>query len=628
MGTRWMASHGVVEPDYQSQFNDLKARGFQLRWLHAYDDGLEPRFNVVWEHRSEPVEWEAHHGIAAADYQDHFNQKAAQHLRLRCVSAYLQDGAVQYATLWARQSSAPWEASHGVPIAQCPALFNSMGARGFRPVHLNVCGMGFDAIVATIWEERQGPDWRIQFGLDADAFQAEFNAAIAQGFRLRQVSAYDFLGAALYAGLWEIRGGPWEGRHDRSRRDYQLDFDDLRLRGYRPSSITACRSVIGDRFAATFENREFTGDDLALINREADALIAKHNVPGLSIALTKDGRLVYAQTWGFADNFRQVPLRTRHRMRVASVSKAITAVAVYILIDRGQLKLSDRVFGPGAILDQTYGTPPYTPHLKAIEVQHLLDHTTGGWDTEPPTIVVGGVTMPNPKDFDDLDDPMFKFAGVNQAQLITAVLDTYGTDLPGIRFAYSNFGFFLLGRIIEATSGTSYEAFVQQNVCVPAGITSMTIAGNSLAARKPWEVEYVGQNYEDPYSVDMARGDAAGGWMTTAIDLVRFAVHVDGAGGSTTPLLTAASVASMVTANPLTSSPVFARGWAVTGANRWVGGGLPGTRALLVTAGNAMSFCALCNTRSADGNMERDMDDLLWHIVEGVTTWPAYDLFE
>lgn len=580
--------HGSTGTVYQAAFSTLVPQGYRLRWVQAYSDGTTPQFNSVWEQSVGP-RWEAKHGVTAGEYQTHFDQNVQQGRRLRCVSAYLDRNSIRYATLWEQGQTNDWEARHGIPGAQYQQHFDGMVRRGFRLAHLNACGIGNDAVFATIWEQGGAGPWRSRHGLDATAYQREFDAAIRDGFRLRQVCAYAVGGAARYAAIWDTGNTPWQGRHGRDGEAYQLDFDDLRLGGYRPACVTACHTAQGDRFAAVFENLEFTGAQLGVIDREATGFMSRHSVPGLSIAFTNQGRLVYAQALGSANAARTETLRTKHRMRIASVSKPITAVAVYRLWQQNTIGLDDRVFGPGALLGTTYGTKPYSTNLKTIRVHHLLEHTSGAWDNQSP----GTPAAPNPDDHDAMADPMFGFAGSNHTQLITQVLDTYPVDRPSSRYAYSNFGYCLIGRILEAKSGVGYERFVQQNVLQPAGITGMRIAGTTLASRQPWEVEYVGQGGENPYGPDVARMDAHGGWVATAIDLVRFAVHVNGIGGASA-LLTPAAVTSMLTAS--SSNARYARGWAVNAVpNRWHAGSLPGTRSLLVTASNGMSWSALCN---------------------------------
>jgi CubicO group peptidase (beta-lactamase class C family) len=182
-----------------------------------------------------------------------------------------------------------------------------------------------------------------------------------------------------------------------------------------------------------------------------------------------------------------------HLFRIASVSKPITSVAVFSLIEQGRLNLGDRVFGPGGVLGTDCGGPPYHPGVEQITVEHLLTHTCGGWGNEH-------------------DDPMFMKPGMNHAQLISWTLRTKPLEhQPGQKYSYSNFGFCVLGRVIEKVTRQPYAAFVSAAVLRRCGIVDMAIAGNTLAARRPGEVRYYGQDNENPYDMNVVRMDSHGG---------------------------------------------------------------------------------------------------------------------
>src|SRR5690606_28648116 len=119
--------------------------------------------------------------------------------------------------------------------------------------------------------------------------------------------------------------------------------------------------------------------DIATVDNAVKAFMDKYNVPGLSLAVTKNEKLVYVKAYGKADKEAGTNLTPQHKFRIASVSKPVTAVAVMKLIEEGKLSLNDKVFGDGALLGTTYGTKAYSTNLKNITVKHLLTHTAGAW---------------------------------------------------------------------------------------------------------------------------------------------------------------------------------------------------------------------------------------------------------
>ncbi|MBE7177636.1 MAG: beta-lactamase family protein [Mucilaginibacter polytrichastri] len=350
---------------------------------------------------------------------------------------------------------------------------------------------------------------------------------------------------------------------------------------------------------------------IAQVDAAVSEFMTRYSVPAVSVAITKEGKLVYAKAYGQADKEAGTAAAATSLFRIASVSKPVTSIAVMKLIEDGKLSMDAKVFGPGALLDTRYGTKTYSDRLKSITVRHLLQHTAGGWGNSR-------------------NDPMFSNPTFSADQLISWTLDNYTLDYaPGTRYDYSNFGYCLLGRIIEKVSGVSYENYVQNTVLKPAGITTMQIGGNTLADRKPNEVKYYGTaaGGSDPYIYNVARMDAHGGWIASATDLVRLAVRVDGFANKP-DMLKPETISLMTTAPALNVPSGYACGWSVnTAGNWWHMGGIPGTATELVRTSGGFCWAILTNTRGNNA-YNSDLDSLIWKAVnDSATVWPTTDLF-
>lgn len=350
-----------------------------------------------------------------------------------------------------------------------------------------------------------------------------------------------------------------------------------------------------------------TAQSLPQIDSTVHAFMDRYHVPGMAIAVTYKGKLVYTGSYGYADTTQHIPVNAQHLFRIASVSKCITATAILKLAEAGKLSLDDRVFGPNALLGTTYGTPPYREDLKKITIRQLLQHTSGGWTNNGA-------------------DPMFSHPNMNAGQLISWAIDHQPLDnIPGTVYAYSNFGYCILGRVIEKVSGMPYEDYVKKAVLLPCGITNMQIGGNTLTQRKPHEVVYYGQHDEQPYIYNITRMDAHGGWIASATDLARLMVYVDGF-PLPPDILNAKSITAMTTGSE--ANPGYALGWAVNPYhNWWHSGSLPGTASEIIRAHKGFNWVMLCNTRT-DSSFFNDLDGLLWKAVNDPTTkWPDSNLF-
>lgn len=331
----------------------------------------------------------------------------------------------------------------------------------------------------------------------------------------------------------------------------------------------------------------------------ADALVADYmmrfDTPALSAASARGDAPVDARAWGWADRPLRVPATPSSRFRIASVSKPLTATAVFTLVEAGRLRLDDRVFATDGLLPEFSGLGQQRDWLHAITLHQLLTHTAGGW--------------PN-----DRSDPMFETSGLDAHQLIAQTLSTLRlAAVPGERFAYSNFGYCVLGRVIEKTSGLPYEHYVQEQVLKPAGARAMQIAATAPATD---EVRYYSQEWQDPYRVPIARMDSHGGWIATPGDLVRCLVGIfaarDRAGAP--GLLSVASLTEMT--RPTAANPTYACGWRVNPAgNCWHFGSLAGTTSLVVQSAAGLSWAATLNTRVRDEEATLALDRLMWKLA-------------
>ena len=371
-------------------------------------------------------------------------------------------------------------------------------------------------------------------------------------------------------------------------------------------------------------------------------LLSKWNIPGAAIALVKDDRLVLAQGYGQADKENNQHVTAVSLFRIASLSKPITAVTVLKLFEDGLLDLDEKVF---SILSDLH--PPESsivdPRLYDITVRDLLRHS-GGWDKEVSFV------------------PMFRSREIAEAMGVQSppsseIIIRYmmGQQLdfsPGERYAYSNFGYCVLGRVIERVTGENYESYTRTNVLKPMGISCMSIGHTLLEDRAKNEVRYYDYPgaplalpvfLEFPQLVEWPYGgfyleamDANGGWIASVVDLMRFITAVDGHTGRS-DLLQLATIELMVSRPELSdwknSDYYYGLGWLVrpigSEANWWHTGSLPGTATILVRTYHGLAWAALFNSWPFDQNtFMSELDNALWQAVNGITAWPSFDLFE
>jgi len=316
------------------------------------------------------------------------------------------------------------------------------------------------------------------------------------------------------------------------------------------------------------------------------------------------------------------------------------------LVENGQLGLDDRVFGSGGLLEHH----PYLslanvtdPRIYDITVRHLLQHAAG-WNRD--ISCFPSPTTPYPWFFGGCDpiaaplhvtETLGQPNPVGEEAMIRFLMEKGLNFAPGSGYAYSNIGFQVLGEIIEAVSGLSYENYVQANLLAPLGICDMHEGKNLLADKQEREGEYVGNGYVTlssygtgayvpweygGFSVEAM--DSAGGWIVTARDLTRLLVAVDGF--ATKPdILSAASISTMTTPSP--NNPNYALGWAVNQSNNWWHtGSLDGTASFFARSWDGYTFAIIMNMRQNSNQFWIDLDNLPWNCIGSTASYPSHDL--
>ena len=374
-----------------------------------------------------------------------------------------------------------------------------------------------------------------------------------------------------------------------------------------------------------------------VFDRLIPGLIKDWDIPGASLAVAKDGRLVLAKGYGLANVENQDPVQPDTLFRIASISKPITAVAVLQLVGDGFLELDDRVF---QIL-QRFQPPEGAdrdPRLDDITVRHLLQHS-GGWDQ--------GRSYDPMWNTGIVEEELGVSKPVSCPDVIRFMLGQPLDFDPGTEYAYSNFGYCLLGRVIEERTGQPYEQYVKERVLAPIGVSRMHIGGTLPEDRADREATYYGFPGQElaysavpntPQRVPWPDGgfhlktmDAHGGWVASAIDLVRFATSVD---GSKPPPVIGPQTVQMMVARPAPplwqgSSYYYGMGWLVSpvgdDANWWHDGSLPGTYALLVRTHDGFAWAVLFNSRPEEwSKFGLEVDRLIWRGIGEVNVWPSW----
>jgi N-acyl-D-amino-acid deacylase len=257
------------------------------------------------------------------------------------------------------------------------------------------------------------------------------------------------------------------------------------------------------------------------LDKAVVSVISRHGIPGASLAIAKDGKLLFARGYGWANLATEEPVRPDTLFGVASLSKSITGVAVLKLVEQGKLKLDDHPFKMLSQIKPLRGAK-VDPRLYQITVRHLLNHS-GGWDHQKSGDPVSWTARLQLERGDK--------APVSAEYLISATMGIQLDFDPGTDSKYSNFGYIVLGEVIEKASGQHYEKYVKEHVLAPAGAKSGTLHPLNEGYFKNEARRYLAGNDTELPPWKQKYADAAGGWAISSVDMARFLTALDGSRG-------------------------------------------------------------------------------------------------
>lgn len=594
--------------EYQTAYNKFSGtEKMRLADVSVYNRNGQQTYAAIWDRKASPG-WIARHAMNEASYQAEVNTQKKAGFRPDRISAADINGTVIFACIFNKTSSA-WEARHNLTAQQYQTEYNTwVGTKGYRLVE--VCGYKRNGQenYAAVFEKSAGAQYVARHAMTAAQFQTEFDTQYGNGYKPVRVSAFEVGGQSRYAAIFEKMSEGVYARSALTENNYQAEYDNNWGTGSKLTHVSGFNVNGKVYYAALWMGSGLSGTELGFINNKVKKYMDDFNIPGLSLAVMKDGKLVYARGYGLEDKNNGDMVSPKSLFRIASVSKPITAAAIMRLTETTNLKLSDKLFGPNGILGDYCATSSNCidkADAEKITVQHCLEHTTG-WT----------------------QDAVWQQYQLNNTDIIKWALKNYSqATAPGVKYQYMNFDYFLLGRVIEKKSGQSYENYVKTAILSKTGVTKMRIGNDNATGKAPNEVTYYSDNNGNPYDLKLTRMDANGGWIARPIDLLQFAAGMDGL-SNRTDFISSATINTMQTISTGEGASDYAKGLKVNG-DWWMHNGcMTGTLATLVHFKNGVSVAMMINSRPKDDECHwSGMYPLAKEIGEGSISWPAYNLY-
>jgi CubicO group peptidase (beta-lactamase class C family) len=433
-------------------------------------------------------------------------------------------------------------------------------------------------------------------------------------------NAGDFLTSSNYAGQ-TLPPGPFYF-YSLSFIPHSIGFETAALTTFETPSPPFGAGITYLQGAGAPTNRPASGPivpELAPLEQAMTNYLVAHKFEAGTLALMHDSKLVFRQGYGWRDTNFITVIHPDNLFRLASVTKTLTASAIYKMIGAGKFTTNTTIYSYLGIVP--WGGLLGDSRITNITVQNLLDHS-GGWN----------------KDTSPVGDPVFRTIqistnlGLNYPAAPTNVISwMFSKPLdftPGTTNVYSNFGYSLLGRVIEKASGKSYINYMQQDLLGNAGLTNILGFTNVMQSHSrprdlaPWEIWYA----DVPQFLPASAVDFPTNLTARFIDGGDYYESYDSFGG----LSASANGLCHYLLNYLEGNIARPTG-ATFSWNYIFYGSLPGASSMLIqsinqtsTTTNGLEFAALFNERDSASELDNtDAYNAIINATTNITSWPT-----
>lgn len=500
----WASIRGLSSSAFSDHFNEMK-NDYLMMDIEVDEIDGQQRVSAVWQRNTDNRGWAEHRNLNSTQFHDKWTQYRDQGYRLVDQESYVLNGSRYYAGIWVQnKENLGWASFRNLTSQEFSDKFTQYRDAGYLMVDVEGYSTGSGLRYAMIWvKNTENLSWAEYRNMSSAEFGDKFDELKAT-HRVWDIESYRHNGVQYYAGIWvenkNNRG--WAEYRDMSATGYRNRWYRMRDLGYRLVDFEVYDTNNGERYAGVW--RQNNDRPNWSLRTEVDNLAQNHldnfNVPGLSVAIAKDGDIKYMRGFGFQDVDAGVWYSARTLNRLASVAKTVGAVLTLRLWQNGVIDDLDDASG-----DLLNTLPNHHTHT----VRHLLSNRAG----------IGHYPQYN--------------VPIQQYNTALAASQTFwntdsnpnvaGTQLfytPGTDCVYSTHAHTILGAVLEAETGKNINALVEDELSAPFGLPTLQSEsrGDGDANRS---VVYNSSN--NAATADNLSWKVLGGGLeSSAYDLLRF----------------------------------------------------------------------------------------------------------
>ena len=514
----WSSYRDLTSAEFSDKFKEYERAGYILIDSDAYETSGGLRYAMVWRENTDQRGWGAYRDMTNDEYHARWKEFKKKGYRPHDIESYLVNGKQRYAGIWVEnKEKVSWSSERNLSTKEYGKYFKEQSAKGRRIVDVEAYSTGSGIRYAAIWiQNRAGVKWAQYHDLDRRAYQDRVDDYSKKGYLMVDCESYKIGNKQYYAAIWEKRSGyAIQVRTNCTALQYANLWREYRDKGYRLVDFERYETPGGDRYGGIWiENAaRYHYNQKAALDNLVSQYKTANNLPGISVAVIKDGEMVYRRGFGHADTGAGKVAHGETVYLTASISKTIGGTIAAKLQQDGRLRngrsvslnLNNPTRSYLTNVRQSDGTQVSLParhtHTLAQLFSHLacIEHYAG---PEPSIQHYVRAIDALPQIWD--------------APFLSSC--TIGTDRN-----YSTHAFTYIAAVLEQVTGSTSAQLVRSELAIPYGLPSLRAlyTTSSVPANYERATPYLNNNTATSFSNNSWK-IFGGGIEASAVDLASF----------------------------------------------------------------------------------------------------------
>jgi len=342
-GIGWSSYRDLTSAEFSAKFSEHQKAGYLLIDSDAYETRSGIRYSMVWRKNTDKRGWGAYRDMTSDQYNAKWTDFKKKGYRPHDIESYRINGKQRYAGIWVQnKEKVGWSSKRNLTAKGYSEYFKEQSGKGYRVIDIEVYSTSKGTRYAAIWiENKANIKWAQYRDMDRKNYQAKVDDFGKKGYLMVDYESYKIGSKQYYAAIWEKRSGyAVQVRTNRTALQYANLWREYRDKGYRLVDFERYKTSSGDRYGGIWI--ENSSNYRYSRKGELDDLVSQYktanNLPGISVAVIKDGSTIYRRGFGHADKEAGKVAHGGSIYLLASISKVIGGTIAAKLQQDGQLR--------------------------------------------------------------------------------------------------------------------------------------------------------------------------------------------------------------------------------------------------------------------------------------------------